>query len=145
MLSHAVETSPSARFIRDYIYQFHMAAFFFISGYTSRIWKKDLEEIVIDKARTLLLPWFTLLVGVLLFRFAKALLYVEATLAQALEKAKETLDAFFIHGMTDSMLGASWFLPTLFFVFVFHRLIWRATEKRSVVVYGMMTVVVLFF
>ena len=28
-----------------YIYQFHMAAFFFISGYTSKIWKKNAEEV----------------------------------------------------------------------------------------------------
>ena len=35
--------------MNDIIYQFHMAAFFFISGFTSGIWKKDTESLFISK------------------------------------------------------------------------------------------------
>ena len=41
----------------QYIYQFHMAAFFLISGYTGNIYKKSLLEIIIEKFYKLMLPY----------------------------------------------------------------------------------------
>ena len=40
-----------------YIYQFHVAAFFFISGYLSRIDKKSYDKIIIIKFFNLILPY----------------------------------------------------------------------------------------
>lgn len=42
-----------------YIYQFHMAAFLFIAGFTSRQNNKSLGKIFTSKVRTLLFPFFT--------------------------------------------------------------------------------------
>lgn len=127
-----------------YIYQFHMAAFFFISGYTSHPERKNLEQIVIDKARALLLPWFTMTVGIVLYRVVCAWIMSEAGFAQGLKMIEETVKEFLIHGKTDSLLGAGWFLPALFFIFVIQRLIFKATENKSLVVYGAATLAVYF-
>lgn len=125
-----------------YIYQFHMAAFFFISGYTARFEGKNLEQVVIDKARALLLPWFTMVVGIVLYRVLWAWIFGKAGFVQGLMMVEEAVRGLLINGNTDSMLGAGWFLPALFFVFAFHRLIWRATEKKHIAVYGVATLAV---
>ena len=125
-----------------YIYQFHMAAFFFISGYTSKIWKKDLESVVIQKSKTLLLPWFTMLIAIGIVRAAKAIILSEITFGQGLKNIVICVKDALILGNADYMLGAGWFLWALFFVFVIQRLIWRATEKRHIAVYGIATVLV---
>lgn len=40
-----------------YIYQFHVAAFFVISGFVSRLEKKKLDELVINRIFTIILPY----------------------------------------------------------------------------------------
>ncbi|MBE6690167.1 MAG: hypothetical protein E7590_02665 [Ruminococcaceae bacterium] len=125
-----------------YIYQFHMAAFFFISGYTSKIWKKDLESVVIDKARTLLLPLLSMVVGIGCVRAIIAIFSPDITFKDGAVSILTCIKNFLIHGITDPMLGAAWFLIALFFVFIIQRLIWKATEKAHIAVYAVATVVV---
>ena len=125
-----------------YIYQFHMAAFFFISGYTSKIWKKDAEGLIINKAKTVLLPTITMIFGLAAIRAVKAVVLSELTLANGIKYIFNTLQSYLVSGSADSMLGAIWFLSVLFFVFIIQRIIWRSTEKRGPVLYMVVTVAV---
>lgn len=114
----------------DYIYQFHMAAFFFISGYTSKIWKRNLEEMVVDKSRTLLLPFLTMIVAFDIIRATIAFFSKNLTFGAALKSILLNFKDFFVYGYAPSLLGAGWFLLALFFVFLIQRMIWRAAEEK---------------
>ena len=137
-----VVVGHSSGLFNSYIYQFHMAAFFFISGYTSKIWKKSLEELVIDKSRSLLLPFLTMIVAVGCVRAAITVFSSESTFGAGLKYIVNCVKDFIVYGVADSLLGAAWFLVALFFVFGVQRLIWRATEKRHVAWYAIATVAV---
>ena len=64
VLGHA-----TPRFDKE-IYQFHVGAFFFISGYVSGIKKKRFDDVIINKIFTLFIPYtFFALVGVFCFGY----------------------------------------------------------------------------
>ena len=54
--------------IQRFVYSFHIAAFFFISGYILNP-QKDLSLLIIDRAKRLLIPFFSI-------RFLLYILYV---------------------------------------------------------------------
>lgn len=125
-----------------YIYQFHMAAFFFISGYTSKIWKKDLEKIAVNKIKTILIPMFTMIIGIALLRALKAVVFSEITALQGIKYVEECIRDYLIYGNSDQMLGAMWFLPVLVFIFIIQRIAWRALGDRGIFSFAILTVVV---
>ncbi len=117
-----------------YIYQFHIAAFFFLSGYISHPEKKRFFCTLFEKVFTILLP----AVGTVLFGFL-LLWILHLGGFDALFSAWEfpgwtqALKAFFLHGINYvDVLGANWFLFTLFGVCVLNRLIYFLVRKYSI-------------
>lgn len=99
-----------------YIYQFHMAAFFFISGYCFSCRKKPLESILY-KAYTLMLPYFTV------FFFSALLIFVTDSVGLyerfwGKNIGVLTIIKFLFTGKGNyiSWMGPSWFVPTLFWI-----------------------------
>ena len=105
--------------MNDIIYQFHMAAFFFISGFTSGIWKKDTESLFISKTWTLIIP--VLVMIALLSPLVHILDGV--TPVDSIGLLVKDYRDYLIWGATVNLLGTVWFLTALFSVFIIHRLI----------------------
>ncbi len=100
-----------------YIYQFHMAAFFFISGYTGRMREHSLLEEFIRKLYKLLIPYYGIsIAGLAVFWTldrAELLGFVSGTdYPESFWKALEAL--FGRNVIYCDWLGAIWFLPVLF-------------------------------
>ena len=112
----------------QYFYQFHVAAFFFISGYTSRIWKKDTEKIIADKTRTLWIPLFTMIAIIAVFN---SLSLPGNVIRHGLRAIVDNGKDYIISGNLDQMLGAAWFLPTLFCAFLIQRLTWALAARTG--------------
>ena len=113
--------------MNDIIYQFHMAAFFFISGFTSGIWKKDTESLFISKTWTLIIP---ILVMVALLSPLVHILDGVTPVDSIGLLVKDYRD-YLIWGATVNLLGTVWFLTALFSVFIIQRLIYKVTEEHG--------------
>lgn len=107
-----------------YIYQFHMAAFFFISGYTSKL-REDANTTfikqVFKKAYKLILPYLTIeLIGLLFFYafYKTGVLNYISTTEYPIDGSTSLLQ-FFRLGIRPDWLGAMWFLPVLFMASIF--------------------------
>ena len=121
-----------------YIYQFHMAAFFFISGYTANLARRSFGETVWNKACTILLPMTTV------FLLLSGLLAILSALFPALEWNRPFANIgfgfiflqYFTRGnLYISWLGAAWFLFVLFGCFVVQKLIHKLSGGRTGVFY----------
>lgn len=108
VIAHTGQLTP-------YIFQFHPAAFFFISGVVAGLEKKDLEEVIILKFFTLILPYI----------FFMTWYYVIFDILQRLGVLKyvsvwETVPGLFsnishmFNTQYSDWMGALWFLTTLF-------------------------------
>lgn len=98
-------TTPSASFQDKYIYSFHMAAFFFVSGL---FLKKSLARtgsqfFILQRLRTILWPY--------LFSAASLVLEVQLHSPGKLHEGQGILHSVVLPFLSGS---ASWFLPTLF-------------------------------
>lgn len=107
-----------------YIYQFHMAAFFFISGYTSKLGERGLVQTWAGKAYSIYLPYFSF------FLITLALAWLLNLSGGYFALFKDTfpgitfsLTEFFAHRIYINLLGATWFLITLFGVYVVLRIV----------------------
>jgi fucose 4-O-acetylase-like acetyltransferase len=118
--------------IGSYIYLFHVAAFFFISGYTTSLHKSGLGRFALNRGTTLLLPFF----GVnLLFILLRRQLH--RTPFEALffkngftdEQVRAALAALGKLGSYVDLAGATWFLVVLFFTAVLAKLIHDLSRK----------------
>lgn len=101
----------------NYIYSFHMAAFFFISGYTSNFKKNSMLEVIIKKFISLMMPYLFLgIVGTSLFWALskwEVLSYVSTTIFP--DTYQSAFLAIFNNGaIWCDWLGALWFVPVLF-------------------------------
>lgn len=125
IVGHISVFNPFCKILTDFVYSFHMALFFFLSGYLYSISsKKSIKEVVLKKTKTLIMPYFAI-----------------------------SFLACMIHGFTkDALIGyfisetrwGYWFLPTLFIMFVF--IIWlRNMIKRTYILIMMIVVVELGF
>ena len=123
-----------------YIYQFHMAAFFFISGFLFHVAEKGLLSTVGGKLYSLLLP---LVSAIVLISGAFYLLLwtgvYSVFFSEPFGGVKPALTDFFRNGNTFSVLGASWFLVTLLGVFILNKLLFLLCGKNI----GFYTVAVL--
>lgn len=121
----------------SYIYQFHMAAFFFISGYTSRL-REDTNTTFIEqlfkKAYRLLVPYFAIeLIGLMFFCvFQKVGILNSISTVQYPAGIWAALSEFFHFRMYCDWLGAMWFLPVLFLASVFVDFLARICKKDSI-------------
>ncbi|WP_312094096.1 acyltransferase family protein [Aminipila sp.] len=114
----------STGIFNNYIYQFHMAAFFFISGYSSNLEKKSFFRMLWEKSWRLLIPLITIffiLVGmtqVLEYGGIYNILFTESRL-----ESFEIIKIFFKTGDNYIFwLGATWFIVTIFGIFIIQKI-----------------------
>ena len=123
-----------------YIYQFHVAAFFFISGYLSRIDKKSYDQIVIIKFFNLILPYiFYGICGLTLFAILQRnhiLQYVSSW--ESIPSWSENIRNMF-QGLYCDWLGATWFLVSLFVAYIIAKICLVLDKNRAGVVYVIAT------
>ncbi len=118
------------------IYQFHVAAFFFISGYLSGIEKKSYDQVIVLKFFNLLLPYiFYCVCGVSLFAILQhynVLKFISAwgTIPSWTENIKHIFSAMYC-----DWLGATWFLTSLFFAYILSKICLLLDKNRAGVVY----------
>lgn len=111
----------------QWIASFHMPLFFIISGIL--LWiteeeKRSMRQIVLRKARTLLLPYATFSIIYIVMNIYTCIFHPELLEFSDLGK-------FFIYSLTFRGVSVLWFLPTLFFSEVM--LLWckkRLTERQ---------------
>jgi len=107
-----------------YIYQFHMAAFFFISGYTSRLEEKGLFQTWLSKGYTIYLPYVSFFLLTLIFIWIlDATNFYSVLFKDPYPGILFSLNEFVEHRIHINILGATWFLITLFGIYVIQRLV----------------------
>ncbi len=126
----------STGLFNKYIYQFHMAAFFFLSGYVAHPEKKRFFHTLFDKFFTLLLPTIiTILSGLAILWLLHLGNWDVLISSVQFPGWRKALTSFFIYGdIYVDVLGANWFLITLFGVCIFSKLI-HLLMGRSIVGY----------
>lgn len=112
-----------------YIYQFHMAAFFFVSGCTARLERKSFVEVTVGRFFTLLLPLVVFIAGGMvllkLLSFTPYQLFNMPFLG-----IRNTFRIWLKSGdLYIQFLGATWFLVVLFEVFVFSKILYALTKN----------------
>lgn len=110
----------------QYIYQFHMAAFFFISGFTSNIWKHDLEKLAFKKIHTLIIPLLTMIV---LISPITHIIGDGISLPDSIVMIKQDLFNIIAWNGVVNLLGAAWFILCLFWIFIIHRILYSFSTK----------------
>lgn len=116
-------------------YTFHMAFFFFISGYLFSIKETIKEKIsfIFKKIRRQLIPYFliNLIVGIITFFLAKQEIMIGGGLS-----IKNLFVEPFISGHQYYLDVPLWFLLNLFLVNVIAQLInWRSTRKAKIIIF----------
>lgn len=108
-----------------YIYQFHMAAFFFISGYTTNLNKKNLFQTIWDKFFTIILPLLTIFFLMLGFLYLLIYSFPDYNFNKPFDvEIKFIIYQFFSGTSYISWLGATWFLVVLFFVVIIQKVLY---------------------
>lgn len=122
-----------------YIYQFHMAAFFFISGYTADLDKRSMAETLWQKLCTMLLPLATV------FLILWGVLAVLTVLLPALSWNRPfdgiSLGYILLQFVSKgsiyiAWLGAAWFLIVLFGSFAMQKLLRNLSGNRAGFLYA---------
>lgn len=115
-----------------YIYQFHMAAFFFISGYTSKLGERGLVQTWAGKAYSIYLPYLSFFLITLALVW---LLYLtggySALFKDPFPGFMFSLTEFPAHRIYINLLGATWFLITLFGIYVVQRTVLFLCFERA--------------
>ncbi len=106
----------------DYIYQFHMPLFFFISGMLYRSEDKSNKEYIQRKVKSLLIPF--LLWNLLLYPIYFVLYYWKQWSVSVCIKEISTI---LLTLWKVPFLGATWFLPSLFWVSILVHVINKKT------------------
>ena len=106
----------STSLFNGWIYQFHMAAFFFISGFVERM-KESLGDFIVKRACVLIVPYYGMnLLGILLFwGFDKIGILQKISTVAYPDRFWDALKGLFNNTVVYcDWLGAMWFLPVLF-------------------------------
>lgn len=117
----------------DLIYQFHVAAFFFISGWVS---KQDAERFgrnVYKKFMSLMVPLtFAVVVsGIFIQLLQISGLYGVFYEAGTEQSFSSVLKNFLKHGHTIDLLGITWFIQTLFLASILSHFLWILSKRRD--------------
>lgn len=118
------------------IYQFHMAAFFYISGYTTTVWGgRSVFQQFVKLTYKLIIPYISInLAGLWIFWiFSKMNILHGISTTQYPASFQDALSAFFVHGTVYcDWLGAMWFLPVLFGAGILFRVMAKVLKNVSV-------------
>lgn len=121
----------------SWIYQFHMAAFFFISGYLSSIEKKNDFSILVKKFLTIMLPLYVLsFFGIILNTIIDKAGYYELLFGEPFIGFGESIAKLIINGQNFiQYLGTLWFLIALFGVELLTCLLYQLNGKKLNILY----------
>lgn len=129
-----VVTGHATGMFNRYIYQFHMAAFFVISGYTSSLDKRDLLHYIFDKFYKIMVPFYSLGVfGNLIFYILSHINVLDkiSTTAFPVSLQQSMMALFSKNILYCDWLGAIWFLPVLFVASVLAKIIYLFTKNNG--------------
>lgn len=120
-----------------WIYQFHMAAFFFASGFLSNIEKRNGWTLILKKINVLFIPLISLSIGALVInsiinRIGLYELLFGSSFGGVINGIKDVL----VHGIQPvQYLGALWFLVALLGIELFQFFLFHLTGKKNNWVY----------
>lgn len=126
------------------IYQCHMAAFFFISGYTTDLKKRGFFDLIWNKACTMLLPLISIFVIGLIFVAALDQFGLYQYLFTDPFVGIQVAVQQYIHNGNNFVLwmGATWFLIVLFLVVALHKLLHQFFGNRITIGYVVVSVMI---
>jgi fucose 4-O-acetylase-like acetyltransferase len=117
----------------QYIYQFHMAAFFIISGYTTNLAKRDTVQTILHRIQSLLIPYFTVFVLMAIcFKLLQSFGLYNAFLTNEYPYVglRKTLTEIFSSGNNYTyLMGAGWFVTVLFESSILHKILHIVLKK----------------
>ena len=126
-----------------YIYQFHMGAFFLVSGYLAKQKSRSLLETIYHKVLTLFLPVLTSVCILQLVVYGLHRLNIYNMLLGDMQYITLgiVLKEFFLHGTIYVWwLGAAWFVLVLFLISIIHRALYQLVDEKYGVVYGILSI-----
>lgn len=119
-----VVVGHSTGLFNKYIYQFHMAAFFFISGYTENLNSRNIFETFINKLYRLILPLITIFTAMLLFvTCLNRIGWYNILFQDSFIGFSRSIREFFYGRIYINWLGATWFLVVLFGIIIMQKVI----------------------
>lgn len=129
-----------------WIYQFHMAAFFLISGYLSNIEEKNEIIFIVKKFLSILLPYFSLgIAGIIFNAILDCLGYHEILFGSDFIGIKNAIVQMALKGnMYVQYWGTFWFFTTLFSVEILQIFLLRFNNKKINLYYAIVTVGLFF-
>ena len=125
----------STAILNPFIYQFHVAAFFFISGWNAKPDRYRMPETVIKRAYTLILP---LLMMVIIYAVGIKAIDLTGRLSLFYDLDYPTSIVFYISnfltgGLVPDVLGTGWFLFVLFGCCVLARVLFLCAGRNKYV------------
>ena len=142
-----VVVGHSTGIFNSWIYQFHMAGFFFISGYLSSIEKKSSLSLALSKVITLFLPFFSFsILCIFLNAYLDSRGLYEFLFGSHFVGTKNAILQLLHHGnLHVQYLGTFWFLTTLLGIELFHIFLYQILGKRINIIYFVICLVVYLF
>lgn len=126
-----------------YIYQFHMGAFFLVSGYLAKQKSRSLLETIYHKVLTLFLPVFSSLciLQFVTYGLYKFNMYNMFFNDMQYVSFGMVLKEFFLNGSIYVWwLGAAWFVLVLFLISIIHRALYQLLDEKYGIVYGILSI-----
>lgn len=129
-----------------WIYQFHMAAFFWASGYLSNIERKNDISLVVKKFMTLIIPYlFLALLGIFVNALINYLGYHKFLFGTEFIGITKSIRELFLNGnLYVQYWGTFWFLLTLFAVEVLQFVVFHINNKKINMVYFFISLLLFF-
>jgi fucose 4-O-acetylase-like acetyltransferase len=130
-----------------FIYQFHMAAFFFISGYTNNIKNNSLLYTIFYKFSTVVLPFITIFFIGLVIEGAMFYSNVHGVvLGGEFIGFKNTITQFMLHGNNYLLwMGACWFILALYGVTIVQKTLFILSNNKINWLYFSFTLILFIF
>ncbi len=122
-----------------YIYQFHLAAFFFISGYVAKHDSDNITIVLFKKIYTLLLPTFLfILLNSAFMAWLNYTNHYEFWFGKlSYIGFHNIMEQFFKYGSIYTwLLGGAWFIIVLFIVSIMTKIIWNLSNKNISIYWG---------
>lgn len=116
-----------------WIYQFHMAAFFFCSGFLSNIERKNNISSIVKKVLSILLPYFSLgIVGILINSILNKAGIHEILFGNTFRGVRSSIKDLLLYGNSNVQYwGTFWFLAALFGVEILQFLLCRLNNNKA--------------
>ncbi|MBQ8317184.1 MAG: acyltransferase family protein [Lachnospiraceae bacterium] len=116
-----------------YIYQFHVAAFFFISGWVAKLDEENIIDALVKRICSLIVPLFTMVLLCGIFTKLCFLLKIDKYIFDDSYSISfvQLCENFWRNGTVVSLLGASWFVVVLFFTTLFSHVLYKILQGNT--------------